>query len=105
MTADEKAEERAFEEALLRLLEEHRRAAAKEPLTHAETEAFGEAVRRLMEGHRAHLERKGIDVGKALEEMTANLTAVQTAQQKQAKLRRELNKHQAGPYGDVRYHG
>jgi len=105
MTADEKADERAFEEALLHLLEEHPKAAAKEPLSPAETEAFGEAVRKMMDAHRAHLERKGIDVAKALEEMTASLSGLQTAQQKQARLRRELNKHQAGPYGDVRYHG
>ena len=105
MTSEEEAQERAFEEALLRLLQEHPRAAAKEALTHAEIEAFAKATRQLMEAHRAHLERRGIDVERALTEMTAEFGRARKAQQDLARLRWQLNQEQAGPYGDVRYHG
>jgi len=101
----EEAEERAFEEDLLRLLEAHPKAAAEEPLSPAESFAFAKAVPELMERHRAYLERRGIDVAKAVEEMTAVVSRAHEARQRQASLRRQLNEAQAGPYGDIRYHG
>ena len=102
---DEEDQERAFEEDLRRVLEKYAHSADGEPPSSPETDAFAEDIRGLMERNRAHLERRGIDVGKAVEEMTSLLTQTRETKAKLARLRRELNASQAGPYGDVRYHG